>query len=345
LQPNKLLLALPVIAVLVAASGCTIPGLGGGGATGIGNGIVIQDFSPDFASVQSGDDVQVQVKVQNLGEVKAFNTVAELTGIDVSAWGGGFGAYSSSAAANLGDLLPFDKEKNTPGAVRTNIWQLKAPSQSKGINTPYIPIVKVSYDYKTSAQKLITIVDENELRRILQVGTGTLPSETSTASAGPLSVEITTGAYEKSTAQQFGFGDNLFPVQIKITNTGGGVVVPPGTGTSFYGGGFSTSYFGTIQNYPVGIKITPPEGTSFAFGSGFNSVDDCSTGTVTKDMWKGKELIITCELTINSPPTYKESRPILVDAFYRYQSEASTSIQVFGTSSDSGYGGISGYGW
>ena len=332
MQYNRLLLALPIVAIIVA-SGCTTT------TTGIGNGVTIMEFSPDFPSVQSGDPVQLQVRFQNQGEVKAYNVVAEITGIDTQQWGGTFG--SSFTNAEFGELVPFDKETNTPGSIRTKIWQLTAPDQPKGINTPFTPIVKISYDYKTSAQKLIWIVDADELRRITQSGS-TLPTETQTFSSGPLSVVITTGNYEKTTADRFN-RDNLFPVQITITNTGGGYVVPAGTGSSFYGGAFSSSYFGDVFNYPVGIKVTPPQGTSFVSTGGFGGSDDCSTGVVTRELFKDQSVVITCELSVDSPPTYRESRPLQVDAFYRYQTEKTTSLQVFGTNSNSG--GIGGYGY
>ncbi len=339
MQPHKSLSVLLVLAA-VLVSGCTLPGAG---TTGTGKGVAILEFTSDFSSIQSGEPVQLQVKVQNQGEVKAINTRAELTGIDVSQWGGTFGA--SFTINEFGDLLPYDKETNTPGSIRTKAWKLMAPDQPKGINQLYTPIVKVSYDYKTSAQKLVTIVDEAELRRILQSG-GTLPGKSATFSSGPLSIEITTGNYEKTTAERFGFG-NLFPVQIRITNTGGGMVVPPGTGTGLYGGSFASSYFGDVMNYPVGVRVTPPSGTSFAsLTGGFGGFDDCSTGTVTKEMWKGQEAVITCELSVNTPPTYREDRPLLVEVFYRYQVEASTPLQVFGQESGlGGYSGIGGYGW
>jgi hypothetical protein len=345
LQHNKWLLILPVIAI-VAASGCTMPSwLGGGGTTtGIGNGVTILEFAPDFSSVQSGDYVQLQVRAQNMGEVKAYNVKAELTGIDVSQWGGTFGY--GFVTSDFGDMLPFDKETNTPGSIKTKQWRLTAPSQPKGINQNYQPIVKLSYDYKTSAQKMITIVDEAELRRILQNG-GSLPGQTATYSSGPLTVTITTGAYEKTAAEQFNY-DNLFPVQIKITRTGSGNVVPPGTGNGLYGGAY-TSIFGDAMNYPVGIRITPPAGTSFRnLGGGWSGVDDCSTGTITKEMWKGQELDLTCELSVDTRPAYREDRPLQVDVYYRYQTEATTNLMVYGKDSSYSGGGWSGglgYGW
>ncbi|MBM3303786.1 MAG: hypothetical protein FJY76_01715 [Candidatus Aenigmarchaeota archaeon] len=340
MQPNRLLLALPVIAVLVAASGCTIPGLGGGGTAGLGNGVVITEFTSDFPSIQSGEYVELMLKAQNKGEVKAYNVRAELTGIDITQWGGLLS--TSFTTGEFGEMLPYDRETNTPGTERTKQWRLTAPPLPRGTNPMFTAIAKLSYDYKTSALRKIWIVDADELRRILQSG-GSLPVGASTVSSGPLTVEVTTGNYEKTAAQQFGY-DNLFPVQIKITNTGGGYVVPPGTGTGLYGGSFATTYFGDIVNYPVGVKVTPPAGTSFrSLGGGFGGADDCSTGIVTKEMWKGREATITCELSVDTLPTYREERPLIVDVFYRYQAEASTPIQVFGK--ETGYGGISGYYW
>jgi hypothetical protein len=341
LRTNKLLLILPVLAI-VAASGCTsLPTwLGGGGSsTGIGNGVAILDFAPDFPSIQSGEYIRLQVRAENRGEIKAYDVKAELTGIDVAEWGGTFGTGWTTSES--WDMLPYDKETNTPGTTRTKQWRLTAPDQDKGVNTQYTPIIKLSYDYKTSAQKKIMIVDEAELRRILQRG-GSLPGQSSTYSAGPLSVEITTGNYEKTAATQFGY-ENLFPVQIKITNTGGGTVVPPGTGTGLYGGAYS-SVFGDTYNYPIGVKVTPPAGTSFrSLGGGFSGVDDCSTGTVTKEMWRGQEAVVTCELSVDRLPTYREERPLDVEVFYRYQAEAQTSVMVYGRDTGFGWGG--GWGW
>jgi len=239
------------------------------------------------------------------------------------------------------DLIPADKEKGTEGQTYTKVWQLTAPDQARGINQPYTATLKLSYDYKTSAQKLITLVDEAELRRIRDAGES-LSMTNAVYSAGPLTVAVTSAPYEKTAAQHFGY-DNIFPVQIKITNTGGGVVVPAGVGGGLYGGYYSSSYFGDAVNYPVGIKVTPPSGTSFVSTGGFGGNADCSSGTVTRDMWKGQDVDVTCLLSVNNAPAYKEDRPLTVEVFYRYETEASTPINVYGR--DSGYGGFGGYQW
>ena len=77
---------------------------------------------------------------------------------------------------------------------------------------PDEPIVRVSYDYKTIAQKPITIVDINELRRLIQQGE-TLQSKSTTYTAGPLSIEIKTGDFVKTQST-----DPTLPVYIAVTN-------------------------------------------------------------------------------------------------------------------------------
>jgi hypothetical protein len=64
-------------------------------------------------------------------------------------------------------------------------------------------------------------------------------------------------------------------------------------------------------------------------------------------MWKGKDLTMTCQLMINTPPQYVEERPLEINVYYRYQTQKTTPIKVFGkqTGFDTGYGGYGYSGW
>lgn len=300
-------LKIAILAVLLIAalltSGC-IKGLGG--TTTTGKGVVILDFKPDFTQVHSRDKVKLQLRVQNTGEVKARNVKAEIAGIDLSEWRG------RSTGENLGDLLGVDKATNTPGAVRTKYWELTAPSLPAGTSFKYEPIVKVSYDYKTTAVKAITLVDSDELRRIIQQGRRleVKPVETS---AGPLDVEVQTGEFVRTGRRDVDY--DIFPLYIKVINTlweQGGTVVPKTT----RGG-----------DYPVQLKITLPQGTTFVH-TGYGS--DCGR-QVTVDLWQGKDAEITCEVRVTRPPEYRQDKLINIELDYRYQVEASTEIEVVGT--------------
>jgi len=296
-----------VLAAVMLVSGCVAPGP----TVGVGAGVVITDWTPDFSEVKSGDQVQLKLRVQNQGTVKAENVRAEITGITLEDWNAGF-----FETEDLGDLIAADPETNTPGQSRSKTWNLRAPQLAKGIEFTYEPVVKVSYDYSTIARKPITLVDVDELRRIKQQGKS-LPSKSTQYSAGPLSVEVKTGDYVK-TSDEWGTEYDIFPIYIEITNTGweqGGTVIP---GSFAYG----------EENYPVEIKITPPTGTVFR-STGFGGLD--CTSTMTIDLWKGKSADITCELEVTSPPAYQEDRLLTVELNYRYQTEARTQIKVTGT--------------
>lgn len=308
-KPVTLLILALVSVVLI--SGC----VQWGGAGVAGNGVVILNFEPDLmGTYDSGDPVKLMLRIQNLGEVRATDIKAELAGIDTTQWA----AFGATFYKTIGDMIGYDTETNTQGAEKTVIWDLEAPELERGIDLVYEPIAKVSYNYRTTAQKPITIVAEDELRRIQQQG-GSLPTKVTTYTGGPLSVTVETKDYVKTTEE---FGDyDVFPISIDITNSYGGTVIPDGFG------GFGV--LGEEYLYPVQVRITPPAGTDFIH-SGWISDDDCTTGTIIKDLWKGQNAKITCELRVISPPTYRQERYLKVELDYRYQIEAITQIPVRG---------------
>lgn len=321
---NKALLLLPLFAVVVV-SGCTgIPGSG----SGSGSGVAVLSWSPDFTQVNSGEQVDLQLRVQNTGDAEAKNVKAQITGIDLSEWRG-FGGVGFFAEENLGKLLPNDPETGTVGEIKTRTFRLEAPNQRQNIVLTYEPIVKVSYDYQTFSEKPITLVDQDELRRLIQQGKA-LPAKPSTQTKGPLQVEVTTGDFVK-TGQQFGGTGqvfDVFPVNIKISNPSfgsGGSVVPPDTGSSF-----GSLFAPDTYNYPVEVEIVPPSGTQIRNTFTFSG-DDCSTGTVVKDLFQGRDIDITCELEVTNPPAFREDRSIKVNLKYRFQTEATTQVTVIGT--------------
>ena len=303
-------LLISVLVAVVLVSGCI-----GGAITG-GNGVITLNFEPDLTGTyDSGDPVKLLLRIQNQGEVRATDVRAELAGIDATKWA----AFGATFYKTIADMAPYDAITNTPGAEKTVIWDLEAPELERGIDLTYNPIAKVSYNYRTVAQKPITIVADDELRRIQQQG-GSLPTKITEYTKGPLSVTVETKDYVKTT-QDFGSYD-VFPISITITNSYGGTVIPGSLG------GFGI--LGDEYLYPVQVRITIPTGTDFVH-SGFFGDDDCTTGTIIKDLWKGQSAQITCELMVTSPPTYRQERHLKVELDYRYQTEAITQIPVRGT--------------
>jgi len=296
ISPNalKLALVLPLLAVLLM-SGC----VGQGGVT-VGDGVNINDFSVDFSSIDSGEKVTLYLKVSNSGTTEAENVKVELAGIDPREWRG-------KTSESLGSLLPVDPQSKTPGETQTRLFELNAPSLARGLQVTYEPIAYVSYDYKATAVKAVTLVDIDELRRMVQQGKG--PSVKSVSSTGgPIAVEIQAGEFVKTGSSSEAY--NRFPLYITLTNNkweSGGTVIPK-TGASG-------------DDYPVDVTIELPSKLS---------ASDCKLHD-TINLWKGKSAEITCDMKVTRPPDMREDVLVTVNMGYRFQVEASTSITVTGT--------------
>ncbi len=288
--------SLPILLVFVLlVSGCT--SIGGG----TGPGVVILSFEPDFTSVESNDDVKLYIRVQNQGGMEAENVEAELTGIDPIEWGV---FVKTKYLGSAGNMIPPRPEYGTEGETDTTTWDLQAPRLAGTLSQTYNPAVRVYYTYQTVATKPITLVDEDELRRLMQMGKS-LPTKETTYTSGPLSVNIVTGKYIKST-DQWG---KTFPITISIRNTGPGTV----------GSKFKTF---EQEDYPVDVRITLP--------NGLGTAGDCQTYQRI-DLWRGQEYDLTCNLRITRAPSIAEERTLEVRLEYDYFVDATTSVTVTGT--------------
>ena len=304
-----ILLLLPLL--VLATSGCV--NLGGGGTSVIGNGVAITTFAPSLASIESGEKVMLRLEVQNNGDSVA-PTAARILGIYPQDWG-----LPTETYQLMGNLVPADAEAQTSGGVGTADWQLTAPRLKTGEKRTYEPIARVFYWYQTKVIKPVTFVTSEELRRIVQMGES-LESNPAVVSAGPISVDVKTGKFVRTRGDNYRMSH--FPVEISLQNTGGGLV---------YG-----------ENYPIGISIEAPPGTSF--------VSECPKGTQMYTtggtlpelrapvyaqkwiyMWNGKDTKFTCELRVDTPPDYKQERDLRLTLYYTYYVDQSTQITVTGT--------------
>jgi hypothetical protein len=299
----KPLMFLLTLSAVVLVSGCTDQG-----GVSYGKGVVITDFDSDFSSLQSGEDLTLRLRVQNQGEADAENVKAQIIGIDLDEWGTGFGW---SEEEDLGTLIAADPTTNTEGQMKQAEWYLEAPDYPENIKFTHTPEVRVTYDYTTTALKSITLVDVDELRRIRDAGK-TIPGGATQSSAGPLSVQIKTGDFVKT--QQL---KDPFPLNIIIRNDQTGYVLE---GDGYYGGWGADEY-----SSPVKVTITLPSGMSLEPGEG------CSTSGEWVNLFRGKEHMLTCEISIDDPPEVKVEKYIQVDLEYTYAVDASTTVEVVGT--------------
>ena len=290
------LLALPVIALVVAASGCTIPGLGGGMLAG-GKGIVIESFEPDFSQIYSTESAQLQLKVRNAGTVDGELKSVDLTGID---W-----AKSGTCTSLKGKMLPAVPDKGITGETRNCMWVV-TPKQNEvpsDMSVTFYPVARVRYGYTTSTVKSITFGTSTELRSIQDRG-GTLPADTISTTSGPVSIDIVSKGPIR--VSQSGID---FPIELALNNAGGGIAC-------------KTECTTTDWN-KVTLTIKLPDGIT--------SQDGCENGVYT--LWRGQSNTIGCRLHADGDFTGRLQKLITVTAEYDYIVDATTSLTVTGSSS------------
>jgi hypothetical protein len=300
---KALLLILPLLAA-VMVSGCT----GSGTGVTIGNGMAILNWEPTYSSVESGDELQLRIRIQNQGEAIAKDVRAVLSGINLEDWNG---RWARGEEIDIGDLLPPDSIQGTQGQVAQDTFDIVAPDLPKGTTQQYNPSIRIYYDYKTNAAKQITLVNENELKRLQDKGE-TISSTDTKTSAGPLKVTVTTGKFIKA-RESGSYYSNTFPITIDIQNVGGGVV----------------SYQDHPEDdYKVDIDMDYPSSRLRLLDC--KEVDD---GYFT--LWKGKDASITCNMQITYPPLSTEENNIKIYLDYEYYVDSRTTIAV--TGNEEGY--------
>jgi hypothetical protein len=307
----KLLVLILPIAAIILISGCTT---GGGGGVA-GPGIVILNWEPDYSSVESRDDVQLRLKIKNQGGEQADSPRALLTGMT-------FGGdewlliYGTEEESLKPYLLPRNPRYGTEGEEVTFIWELSAPLLPEGITQTYQPGVRIFYDYVTTGVKPITLVNENELRHLVDIG-GTLPTQASQHSGGPLAVTVVTGKHIKVVEER----RKTFPITIHIQNTGGGIPYWVGQGSMLYG-------IPEESEYRVLLAVSLPPGLGFVTCSEYAGTGSGQGSYI--QLWKGRDADITCELEILTMPPVSQEGTIKFYLTYGYAIDRSTSVTVKG---------------
>ena len=294
-------LILPLLAV-VAISGCT----GTSGGATFGPGVVILNWEPTFSAVEEGDNVQFRLRIQNQGEVLATAVDPQIIGITPEDWK--MSSYSGYMAQ--GELVPPDRYRNTEGEIRQDTYDAEAPDLPRGTTQTFTPQIRVYYHYTTTASKLVTLVNDQELKRLQDKGQ-TLSSKDTISSSGPLKVTVNAGKFIK--AKEMGGVSREFPISIEIQNIGGGVVSTRGA---------------SMNDYEVEFDI--PTTNSGRLNIGNCMAGGSAYGGSTVTLWKGQSATVTCTATISSSLLATEEVNMRIVLEYDYYIDASTSVTVTG---------------
>ncbi|MFH1294900.1 MAG: hypothetical protein ABIH90_03095, partial [Candidatus Aenigmatarchaeota archaeon] len=189
---------LPFAVVVLALSGCI-------GQTITGSGLVIEDFSPDFASVFPGEEVHIDVKVRNLGTVDAQIRDIQMTGLDTKNW--------KMETSNCNELLR--NGINAGGSASCTI-ALVSP-ETNGLEMSFTPNLHLTYSYRTVSVALVSIGTLDEARRISMQG-GTIPYQTQSTTGGPVVIDI-----KASSPVRVSDSSVDFPIRVTVSSGSGTV--------------------------------------------------------------------------------------------------------------------------
>lgn len=311
----ELLLLLCIAALVVPSSGC-VGGFDSG--TGGGPGIVIEKFDTPLDMIESGEATNLHLEIRNKGDYDGelglgAPAVVELMQIDPSEW-----VIQPSPVLDMGTLLSPDPESQTEGGLAKADWRLTAPLLKAGQRQAFDITARVFYQYETKARKAVQFVTNEEMRRMVQSGE-TFVSDPLTYTAGPVSVEMTTGQVVKTKDM----ANHRFQVQFRIMNTGGGQI--------------------RGENYPVAVEVTYPPWVIPVDGFcpsqsiwGTPIYNDVPAGLPQPlgtfvYVWDGRTTDITCEFEIVQPPSSKTKGNFDITLGYIYSVEQTTQLEVKGT--------------
>ena len=268
---SKLLLTILIISLAVSISGCadivdkfplpteeaevTSAGFG----KSLTYGIIIRDFSPSQSSVDSGDEVELGLDIENVGAHDAENIEVNLFQKS------GFSIVSENSVSATSLLAP-DLEFEQSGERLYSYWVMTAPSVS--VNQQKSLKARISYDYSSLATSNIHLVSRDIYN---EQGPGAFSIQSTTSSA-PVSFAI----YDVPPIKVSSSPESVdVSLNIVIRNTGSG------------------SVSGNIRNFAV-YTVRGPDRSDVTTPS---CSDDVSGGEVSL-FGKTQERSVKCDLSL-----------------------------------------------
>ncbi len=270
---SKLLLTILIISLALSISGCAdivdkfpLPTeeaevSSAGFGKSLTYGIIIRDFSPSQSSVDSGDEVELGLDIENVGAHEAENIAINLFQKS------GFSIVSENSVSAISLLAP-DLVFEQPGERLYSYWVMTAPSVS--VNQQKSLKARITYDYSSLATSNIHLVSRDIYN---EQGPGAFSIQ-STTSLAPVSFAI----YDVPPIKVSSSPESSVDVSLNIVirNTGSG------------------SVSGNIQNFAVYTVRGPVRNDVTATSCS----DDVSGGEVSL-FGKTQERSVKCDLSLD----------------------------------------------
>ncbi len=275
------------------------------------NGLVITDFSTDFATIEDDEEFTVYMTVENLGGTTSTEIMMDLYGV----------SWTVPETKTQTRMRPPDitVDPPAPGDMKQVSWTLQAPDLPEGIKHDYRLTGRVTYYYTTSAAANLWALSDSEYKRRAQKGeglSGLLIPVTNTYA--PLKIDIVDGVYPIKVNEK-GDAVQTFSYKIDFNNVGSGVPITNGV---------DGLVLGTVTIQGEGAKFSDCLGVS-----GGTVVTLPSDGEGTVKLRRGQSTTKACEISIdrdvwgNKP---EDTITLLFDLIYDYYTEDSTTITVIG---------------
>ena len=294
----KKLLVLIAVATVLFSSGCLEGILGSSKTTSTTCGIRVNEFSPDFSELESGDKFDLYLEIENTGGSQATDVYAHLYDFDTK-------------KESFDKLDPPDEEAGIPGEIKDVTWSETAPVNPEGVVYTYTPRVRLMYHYKTIATANLPLLTKTEYKRLKERNQLNIPSITTEVSKGPVAVEISARApivIEDPSTDTVDF-------RINIDLLGRGTLYTPDHDNSNFN-------LNDDELDKIKLNIT---------ALGIDDAVDCDAfeNQVEIDMRKGKSVVYSCELNVSAFSASK-TIPVTVELDYGYFEDYSTTITVRG---------------
>ena len=284
-----------------------------------GSGLVITDFTVDPTEIYTDASGRIMMTVANKGgaAVDVGDAVVYLTGSGIKddlsdgLYWAGRGSTDSVFAQLTKALSPEDPVRGTPAGEQTVTYTLTSPSGiPKGTTRNDIFIGRVYYDYSTTVSGNVWVYSEAESDAARASG-NSLNSATMSSTSGP--VALTVKAIPDPVV--LASGEDTFTLQIKVSNVGGGTLYRAGS-IDYSGTDLSLDAETDLNRIDIDVE-----------GSGLTGFDDCEGE---QELVAGKDITLSCDVTISNPPATFQSYQLQITATYGYMTERTATVSVSG---------------
>jgi hypothetical protein len=286
-----------------------------------GAGLVITDFTADPTEIYTDASGRIMVTISNKGGavVDSSDAVFYLTGSGIkddlsdNLYWAGRGSTTSVFAGLSKTLNPEDPVRGTPAGEQTITYTLTSPTGiAKGSTRDDIFIGRLYYDYSTTVSGNVWVYSEAE-SDAARASDRNLNMATLSSTAGPIALYVKAIPDPVVLAP----GEDTFTLQIKVSNVGGGTLYEAG----------AVDYASATPDLSLDAETELNRVEVDIEGSGLTGFTDCEG---VQELVAGKDITLSCDVTVTSPPTTMQSYQLSVSATYGYFTERTATVSVSG---------------